>query len=457
MCKNLKIKFIITIIAIMFLALVIPSITNKSLAVANNGSDITGTHKDNLRWDNNNIYEWNKKKKNDEIYLSASFFRDNKFTFCIQHGQKLDFGKSPNKMPKYKLSDKIYIDGSTSEYLNGLAYILNQTSDRDLDLTKEDWTNYQKDSIQLALWKYIDIYYEELNDALTSVDDIYQFPEQGLIYRNKANEYLVAKKRSDDGNEYTVAGGKDDQIGEKSYEILTAAESLITNTAPTTCYYANVYVLSHQERWKWYDNDSGKWIYESEWQRLMIVDNVGTIINPPKIKLNIEKSVDKGVPDNKFVFEINFKQGSSETTKKINLGKVSNKEDFIWKKSASYNPGTNKDDITVTITETSYDKDYNVVPTITIVYKYNTTNNNWGVKSSETAGSNLTTTDNKTFTLQVKNIYNPYIKLRFDKVDSSESKYLADAKITITPNSNVTNFRYWIFSKVVDRKKYRNI
>lgn len=177
MCKNLKIKFIITIIAIMFLALVIPSITNKSLAIKmGTNYNFGGLYSDSK---GKNSINWNN-FAGEGSYVGSSLFKQD-FVFCVQRGQDLHFSTdNVVDLPKYKKSDEIIIDGSHEGVLNGLAYILNQTNS-DYSRTKigakgnwtasNDWTWYQDDPNQLALWAYLHTYCGNINKALGLINN----------------------------------------------------------------------------------------------------------------------------------------------------------------------------------------------------------------------------------------------------------------------------------------------
>lgn len=179
MCKNLKIKFIITIIAIMFLALVIPSITNKSLAVQMSDSEKVKGFYNSADINNATSYTISNSKDLDglinktDVHIGGQLFK-NDFVFCIQRGENISFKDS---LSRTCVGESFEIKGDTARVLNGLAYILSYESD-DYERTSceydtddsPDWVWYQDDPVQLALWKYLDVHNDSINSNLGFVE-----------------------------------------------------------------------------------------------------------------------------------------------------------------------------------------------------------------------------------------------------------------------------------------------
>lgn len=468
MCKNLKIKFIITIIAIMFLSLVIPSITNKSLAVGRNGTSVSGVYSN----DSYGEFTWNNITKGQKVYISGSFFSENLFTFCIQHGKDLNFKVSPRE---YNASGNIFIDGSTSKILNGLAYILNQDNsgfDRTIpNGGSGNWNGYQNDPVQLALWAYLTKYSKDINTALRKNEEIGEYANDKFYFPSQTKETTIktnknTNKKYLDGGEnivdYHIGGDRD--YGYNGYEIFANAEKA-KNGTDTNIYTANVYILVH--RATWFDNGDKKW--HSEYQRTMLVEESDTV-EPVPLEIEITKELSSGTSNENFEFTVQFTQNGSTASVTENI-KQNDKKTF------KYDTTDTTNDITVDIIETSNDSNYDASDKITVRYKYSKQNKRWEPKNDPTTAelntikkfirkhsteSNYDRYDKydnrlrrkgKIYYLTFVNPYNPTVKLRFDKVDSSNNKAIEGAKIKIECNSNIKKFKYWIFSKVVDRKR----
>ena len=160
-----------------------------------------------------------------------------------------------------------------------------------------------------------------------------------------------------------------------------------------------------------------------------------------KITTKLKKTID--VPEEKvkssFKFELKYTQrGTTAKSKTITLGRLDNGT-TKWSDSLDFQP-TNKNDVTLKITETCNDDNFEGAGTITIIYKYNATNNNWKIKSQEGSIKSLTTTDYKTFNITVNNHYNPPVRLRFYKKDITGNT-LSGAKMRIVKSTNDHNIK----------------
>lgn len=159
----------------------------------------------------------------------------------------------------------------------------------------------------------------------------------------------------------------------------------------------------------------------------------------PPLTMDITKKVDGGTPQGTFVFNVTYEQqGSTSKTNKITLGKTSS--GIVWNGSDDWQP-KNSNNVKVTIKEECNDENYEGAAKILIEYRYNSTNENWDVVSSNVASGNLTTSDHKTYKLTVKNHYNPPIRLRFYKKDITGSISLQGAKMKIAKTATGSNIK----------------
>lgn len=308
MCKNLKIKFIITIIAIMFLALVIPSITNKSLARARGKeSFIPGLWKGSSV--SSGSTNWDTAASAGEVYISSSFFKKD-YVFCIQRGQEIHF---KDGFPKYTISNKYEIDGGNSGVLNGFAYILNCTEKFDREEKKENdnsqanannwhsnyaWTWYQDDPVQLAVWAYIKKFGTgggSLNKKLGLKKSKTGFPNISScdIVIDDTNERIYAENENGRGHKPGTKDqwGDGSESSEKAYELYSEAVNLKNGTSTNTKKYsAEIRILTHKAN---YIGDDGK--NHTEYQRIMLVESTD-YEESSGIRLRIYKQDNFGVP-----------------------------------------------------------------------------------------------------------------------------------------------------------------
>ena len=450
MCKNLKIKFIITIIAIVFLALVIPSITNKSLAVGRFGSEVSGLHS-NKALENNSI-TWDKMKADGQGFISGSFFKLNKFTFCIQHGTDLSFTAGS---VQYSVSNEILIDGSTSDVLNGLAYILNQDNS-EFDRTipnggSGDWNGYQNDPVQLALWAYLSEYNTDINKALRTNKEIGEYADDKFYFPSQKKMTIDTSKKYIDGETNSVGWqiGGNNENGRNGYTIFKNAEKA-KNGTDKNIYTAKVYILAHYEMK--FDNGDKKWL--SQCQKTMLVEETDKVESAP-LGIKITKKLDKGTSDKTFEFSVKFTQNGEPRTIKHSI-KANDSANF------KFETADLKNNIKVEITETSNDRNYDAMKKITVSYYYDSTSKKWRVDQDKTVklteeqknylepydkNSNYVrvgyldnymrrTEDGNTFELIVKNKYNPIVNIRFIKQDFSTTKKLSGAKIKVEKSSS---------------------
>lgn len=269
---------------------------------------------------------------------------------------------------------------------------------------------------------------------------------------------LLGKKQNNAGHSPGV-----DTTGGKAYEIYNNAVNLINNSSSNYVYNAKIHILSHRAEWI----DQGK--EKSEYQRLMIVKDSGQIEKKP-LEIEITKELSSGTSNENFEFTVQFTQNGSKASVTENI-KQNNKKTF------KYDTTDTTNDITVDIIETSNDSNYDASDKITVRYKYSKQNKRWEPKNDPTTDElktikkfikkhstesnydryndydNRLRRKGKIYYLTFVNPYNPTVKLRFDKLDSSNNTAIEGAKIKIECNSNIKKFKYWIFSKVVDRKR----
>lgn len=383
------VKKIIFIIATLIFVVLISSLGNKCFAVSKGTSEVEGMYNYYNYPDYTVSYPYEKYgkkitevKPNHKYPLSGYFLTKNKFTFCVQNSQKVSFEKPK---PYYTTSELITIDGSTSNKVNGLAYILNQddTSRPIKGNAANTVINFHNSEVQLALWYYIQTYPDYVPNGFGPCQDLGEYNNSYLKNICKCHSW-----------------GGDNNYGRKAYQIFKAAQN-IANSGSDTIYKAKIYFLTPEP---------GKTN-----QKLMLVESTEEEPNP-EIELDFYKIDLKGTNLSGAKISVEGSENVNEISRSLyasqkgsgDMGKVTLK------------PITNTGTVKITVKETTTPDNCEGLPYngVTLTINYNTTTgevNSINGDSSYVATSNT----NGVGIIKIKNKQIPPINLTIRKTDTA--------------------------------------